>query len=156
MNKKLCTYFSLAITILIFDRITKQLALIHAQTPQVINEYISFELAFNRGVSWGMFHDASHMTFVLVSGIIALITAFLCWHAYARYKKGGLIFGHVCVIAGSIANLIDRVVYGAIIDFIVLSYNQYSWPVFNIADMAIVCGVGLLVFVDEKYVDLEE
>src|SRR5437016_14078903 len=104
-------YFSLAITIFIIDRLTKQLALTYAQTPQLINEYLSFELTFNRGVSWGMLHDASHIVFVLVSGIIALITAFLCWHAYARYKNGGLIFGHVCIIAGSIANLIDRALY---------------------------------------------
>ena len=143
-------YFCLGLLIFILDRLTKIAALIYAQTPYVINKFLSFELIFNRGVSWGMFHDASHMTFVLVSGIIALITAFLCWHAYVLYKKGNSIIGHVCIISGSIANLIDRVVYGAVIDFIVFSYNTYSWPVFNIADMAIVCGVGLLIFVDEK------
>lgn len=142
-------YFSLAISIFILDRLTKYLALTYAQTPQVINEYLSFELTFNRGVSWGMFHDASHIVFIVVSSIIALMTIFLCWHAYDRYKKGGLIVGHICVIAGSIANLIDRALYGGVIDFIILSYKHYSWPVFNIADMAIVCGVGLLVVLDE-------
>jgi len=149
MNKKICGYFLLASLIFILDRLTKIVALTYAQTPQVINEYISFELVFNRGISWGMFHDASHIVFILVSGIIALITAFLCWHAYDLYKKSNSIIGHMCIITGSIANLIDRALYGAVIDFIVLSYNQYSWPVFNVADMAIVCGVGLLIVLDE-------
>lgn len=148
MNNK-CRYVCLFFLIIIIDRITKLAALTYLETPQVINKFLSFELVFNRGVSWGMFHDASHIVFVLVSGIIGLITAFLCWHAYARYKKGGLIFGHMCIISGSIANLIDRALYGAVIDFIVLSYNTYSWPVFNMADMAIVCGVGLLIVLDE-------
>src|SRR5438045_3429832 len=148
MDKKYI-YFFLAFLIFILDRITKLAALMYCETPRVINEYLSFELTFNRGVSWGMFHNTSNATFIVVSGIIALITAFLCWHAYDRYKKRGLVFGHVCVITGSIANLMDRALYGGVIDFIILSYNHYSWPIFNVADMAIVCGVGFLILLDE-------
>ena len=148
MSKKYI-YFLLATTIFILDRITKLAALTYAQTPCVINKYLAFELVLNRGVSWGIFHNASNIVFTLVSGIIAIITLFLCWHAYDVYKKGNSMIGHVCIIAGSISNLIDRAIYGGVIDFIVLSYNQYSWPVFNVADMAIVCGVGLLILLDE-------
>ena len=149
MNKKKYGYCFLAIFIFIIDRLTKLAALTYVQTPQVMNDYLSFELVFNRGVSWGMFHDASNIVFIFVSGVIALITLFLCWHTYYLYKKGNSIIGYVCIIAGSVSNIIDRVAYGAVIDFIVLSYHQYSWPVFNIADMAIVCGVALLLLLDE-------
>lgn len=142
-------YTFLATIILIIDRITKLAALTYVQTPRVINPYLTFEVTFNRGVSWGMFHEATDLEFILVSIIITAITAFLCWHAYSMYKKGNSIIGHLCVIAGSISNLIDRIIYGGVIDFILLSYNSYSWPVFNIADMMIVCGVGLLVLLDE-------
>ncbi len=149
MNKKKYIYFFLSSFIFILDRLTKLAALTYAQASRVINEYLTFELVFNRGVSWGMFHDASNIVFILVSGIIAAITLFLCWHTYVLYKKGNSIIGHVCVITGSIANLIDRALYGGVIDFILLSYNGYSWPVFNVADMAIVCGVGLLILLNE-------
>lgn len=143
-------YILLSMIISIIDRITKLAALKYLQTPRVINEYLSFELTFNRGISWGMFHDAAETMVGVVTTTIAIITAFLCWHAYDTYKKGHSIIGHVCIITGSIANLIDRAVYGGVIDFILLSYQHYSWPVFNIADVAIVCGVALLIFVDEK------
>ncbi len=148
MNKYV--YFFIAIIIFILDRVTKLAALTCMQIPHVINKYVTFELTFNRGISWGMFHDSTQIVMIIVSMIITTITVFLCWHAYNVYKKGSLIIGHVCVIAGSISNLIDRGIYGGVIDFILLSYQQYCWPVFNIADIAIVCGVGLLVLLDEK------
>lgn len=147
MNKHFS--FFLLPTILIIDRITKLAALAYAQVPYIINDYLSFELIFNRGISWGIFHDATGIVFFIVSTIIAIITAFLVWHTYYLYRCKKPIVGHVCIIAGSVANLIDRVIYGGVIDFILLSYGSYSWPVFNIADMAIVCGVGLLVLLDE-------
>jgi signal peptidase II len=149
MGKNFYKYFFFATTILIIDRITKLAALAYAQVPCIINDYLAFELTFNRGISWGIFHDATGIVFVIVSTIIAVITVFLCGHAYHAYRHKKLIVGHMCIIAGSAANLIDRVIYGGVVDFIVLSYGPYSWPVFNIADMAIVVGVGLLVVLDE-------
>lgn len=149
-DKVKIAYFLLATTIFILDRITKSAALKYLQTPRIINEYFSFELTFNRGISWGMFHDATGMMFGIVFAVIAAITAALCWHAYDAYKKGHSIIGHICIITGSVANLIDRAIYGGVIDFILLSYKHYSWPVFNVADVAIVCGVALLIFVDEQ------
>jgi signal peptidase II len=142
-------YLLLTILILIVDRVTKILALIHTATPVIANRYLTFEVVFNRGISWGMLHNATNKGFVFLSLIIALLTAFLCWHAVHMYRQGRFILGHVCIIAGSAANLIDRFLYGGVIDFILLSYGTYSWPVFNIADMAIVCGAGLLVMLDE-------
>lgn len=144
------TCIFLSTFIFILDRVTKLAALKYLQTPRVINEYFSFELTFNRGISWGMFHDATGIMFGVVFAVIAAITGALCWHACDTYKKGHPIIGHVCIITGSIANLIDRAIYGGVIDFILLSYKHYSWPVFNIADVAIVYGVALLIFVDEQ------
>lgn len=143
-------YALLAVIIFITDRLTKLAALAWCAQPCIINQYLSFEVMFNRGVSWGMFHAASDIIFFLVSCTIGTITAFLCWHAYEVYKAGRSIIGHVCIIAGSCANLIDRILHGGVIDFIILSYKNYSWPVFNIADAAIVCGVAVLIFFDEK------
>src|SRR5689334_4447188 len=133
-------YCVLGIVILIIDRITKLAALTYLQLPRVVNNYLTFELTFNRGISWGLFHDATGIAFIILSAMIAVITAMICWDAYYRYHQGKKIWGHVCIIAGSVSNLIDRVIYGGVIDFILLSYKQYSWPVFNVADVAIVCG----------------
>ena len=142
-------YFVLALIIFILDRVTKLIALHFLQIPIFVNRFLSFELVFNRGISWGFFYSTIHGWFLVVSMVIAAITALLCLHAYRAYQKGKSIVGYVCIITGSVCNLIDRCIYGGVIDFILLSYNSFSWPVFNIADAIIVCGVGLLVFLDE-------
>jgi signal peptidase II len=151
MNKKLYQYSFIAIFIFLIDRITKLVALAWcAESVRVINDYLSCEVVLNRGISWGMFHSTADIIFMCVSAIIVAITALLCWHGYRNYVQNKPIFGHVIIIAGSVSNLIDRVLYGGVIDFIILSYNNYAWPVFNIADAAIVCGVFVLIFLDEK------
>lgn len=148
MNKKYI-YFSLVLFIFLIDRATKIFAITYLQMAHVVNQYLTFELTFNRGISWGMFYNTNTVVFAVVSMITAIITMLLCWHAYRVYKKGNSIIGHICIIAGSFSNIIDRALYGGVIDFIVLSYKNYSWPVFNIADVAIVCGVFIFMCFDE-------
>lgn len=151
MNKKLYSYLVLALGIFIIDRLTKMTALAWCtESARVINSFLSFEVLFNRGISWGMFHSASDTIFVIVSVIIAMVTAALCCYAYYNYVRGSSIIGEVCIVAGSLCNLVDRVIYNGVIDFIILSYGNVSWPVFNIADAMIVFGVGMLVFQYEK------
>lgn len=146
MNKQVWAYSILAIGIFIVDRVTKLLALTQCmQSACTVNSFLSFEVVFNRGISWGMFHSSSDIIFYAVSTVIALMTVMLCGYAYHNYKSGNVIVAEVCIIAGSCCNLIDRVVYGGVVDFIVLSYGQLSWPVFNIADAVIVFGIGLFI-----------
>jgi signal peptidase II len=149
--KKLYSYIFLAVGIFIIDRVTKLAALAWCtESARTINSYLSFEVVFNRGISWGMLHSSSDALFVIVSVIIAIITALLCGYAYHSYMRGNSIAAEVCIIAGSCCNLIDRVIYGGVIDFIVLSYGDLSWPVFNIADAVIVLGIGLFLLRYEK------
>jgi signal peptidase II len=151
MNKKLYSYLALATLIFIIDRLTKMAALAWCtESTHTVNSFLSFEVVFNRGISWGMFHGTSDTIFLFVSFIIAMVTAALCWYAYYNYVCGNAITGEVCIVAGSLCNLIDRAAYSGVIDFIILSYGNVSWPVFNIADAMIVFGVGMLVFQYEK------
>ena len=147
MRTKVWLYWLIGIMVFCVDRATKCMALAWlSDTSYQLNCFVSFELVINRGISWGMFHSLSSAAFVIVSCIIAAVTMMVCWHALYSLRRGLSVFGHVCIIAGSLSNIIDRVYYHGVIDFIVLSYNSVSWPVFNIADAAIVCGVGILLF----------
>jgi signal peptidase II len=149
MFKKLPQYYLLGALIFAVDAFTKLIAQLCLQTPYKVNQFLTFEFVVNHGISWGMFHNASELVMIAITLFIALITAALCWSAYYNYHRGKLIIGHTCIIAGSLGNLCDRILYGGVIDFIALSYKNYTWPVFNIADVAIVCGVGLLILLDE-------
>lgn len=134
--------FSGVITI---DRVSKNWALEHCQESYYINDFLSFDLLFNRGISWGMFHSESRIIFGFVSCLIAAIVLALGLYTFVRWNNTRWVVGEVMVVAGTISNLIDRAVYPGVIDFIALSLKGYCWPVFNIADAFIVSGVILMI-----------
>jgi signal peptidase II len=146
-KKYLPAQIALAMVILFADRITKMLALAHCRTEQVISSFASCILTFNRGISWGMLHDSSEGVFWAVTMMIACITAYLAYIMVQRMRAGDPALGYVCVVAGSVSNLIDRVMYGAVIDFISHSFWGWHFPVFNVADVCIVVGI-ILIFID--------
>jgi signal peptidase II len=71
-------------------------------------------------------------------------------NACYRIKKKLSIIGHIAIIAGVASNYYDRLAYSGVIDFVVISYGRYAWPVFNIADIAIVCGAISMVLWHEE------
>lgn len=146
MNRKLqaAAYAVLGILVVIADRITKSYAVRHFVIPHRLNEYVSAELVLNRGVSWGMLtFDESYM-FTMVSLLVLAVTLALMWYTIQRWQQNYAIIGEILIIAGACSNLVDRFLYGGVIDFIIVSYDKWSWPVFNVADMSIVAGVALM------------
>jgi signal peptidase II len=148
MSNKLRQYFLFFVGIVLIDRLTKWWAVTQLSEIGIrINQFISFELAYNRGVSWGMFSSESTTAFVVVSAIIGFVMILLSVHAWMLYKQGNSIIGHIMALAGAMSNMIDRFYYGGVVDFILLSVRNWSWPLFNIADSAIVLGVLIIIIV---------
>ncbi len=145
-KNSVCAYSFIAAAIFILDRITKSYAMHNFTLPKEITQFLSFELTYNRGISWGLFNSSSSYIFGGVSVIIACVTLMVAVMAWRQYKEGHSIIGELLVVAGSISNLVDRVFYGGVVDFIHFHYAGWSWPVFNIADMAIVLGVGCMLY----------
>jgi len=146
MRKYSSLFWYVALFLLVFtaDRATKSFILAHNFLQYKINSFLSFNLVFNRGISWGMFSSSNFFVFFLVSILISIITLLILLYGYQRYKSGYAIIGETLIIAGSLSNILDRILYGGVIDFIVLSYGKHSWPVFNIADVAIVIGICII------------
>ncbi len=154
-RRSLISYILASGFIFFLDRITKYYALATCMRSCEINRFLSFEVVFNRGISWGLLHSPSDTIFLLVTLAIAAVTFFLAFYAYSRWANGLLIVGETLVITGSVSNLIDRALYQGVIDFILFSYNDWSWPVFNIADAAIVIGIGIMI-IQETYMTGEK
>ena len=91
----LISYSFLAAAILILDQLTKWYALENIRIPQIVTNFLSFELAFNRGISWGLLHSASNCLFGLVTLIVAGITFFIGVLAWQRFKEGRCIVGEI-------------------------------------------------------------
>ncbi len=126
------------------DQLSKWYAQYAFATPVVVNDFLSFTLAYNRGISWGFFYSESTAGFVAVTLATCGVLALVARHAWQRAQAGRTIVPEVLVLSGAFSNLLDRFVHGGVVDFILLSYKGWSWPVFNLADAAIVCGVGLM------------
>lgn len=100
-------------------------------------------LAFNTGVSFGLFAPSTgYGAIVLVAAALAvtLCMVWLGWHASGKWERAsyGLIIG------GAVGNLLDRLFDGAVTDFLDLYVADWHFPTFNLADVSISCGVGLL------------
>jgi len=139
-------YVTLFLFVFTSDRVTKFLAVSQQYSQYNVNQFLSFTLTFNRGVSWGIFDSQSSILFLLVSLLIFSITIGLIVLAVKRYQQGDYIVGETLAIAGSLSNIIDRIWYGGVVDFISIKVATFSWPIFNIADVAIVVGIVILCF----------
>jgi signal peptidase II len=143
-RSSIVTYGCIALIVLVIDQLTKYFALTHWSNSYFINPYLYFQLTINRGISWGLFNSTNMVIFVAITILIILTTAILAYYAYNRFRESYGIIPEVLVLAGSLSNIIDRLCHGGVIDFIVVHIGLWQWPVFNIADGAIVLGVILM------------
>ena len=109
----------------------------------VLLPVLNFVLVWNHGVTFGMFQNAGGLGFIALAGVaLAVITALIVWLWNTRYLTTTLAIG--AITGGATGNVLDRLRYGAVVDFIQAHIGPYSWYVFNVGDAAIVCGVGVL------------
>ncbi|APR99635.1 isoleucine--tRNA ligase [Pajaroellobacter abortibovis] len=117
---------------------------------EIIPNYLAFTLAENRGGAWSLLHDAPESFrrpfFLLVSiiSMVFILNLYLRLEASQKALKWGLAL----VLGGAFGNLVDRVYYGYVIDFIhahvIWNGKDYRWPTFNVADIVICVGAGLM------------
>lgn len=140
---QLVLYALLGLGVLMVDRIAKLMAL-QLQAPHQVTSFLSYELVLNRGISWGILHSSSPLIFGIITGLIILILLGIIGHAVMRLSAGHWVWAETLIVFGAVSNLVDRFVYGGVVDFIHVYYAGWSFPVFNVADMAVVVGVALL------------
>ena len=138
---------ALAAAVVIIDQVTKWWILERIMLPPRLIEitpFFNLMLTWNRGVSFGLFNTASPWNAWVLSVVALLITALLlAW--LARSERRVMAVGLGLIIGGAIGNLIDRVRFGAVADFLDVHAWGWHWPAFNIADAAITIGVAVLI-----------
>jgi signal peptidase II len=114
------------------------------QAKVVIDGFFNLRYSENTGVAFGMFQQLPGGRVLLT--LVALLAFGLVLH-YLKKTEANHLRMHVAlglVGGGAIGNLIDRIAYGRVTDFIVWHYKGHEWPAFNIADAALVVGVCLM------------
>ena len=110
--------------------------------PLVLTPFMDFVLLWNRGVSYSLFESNMQWALVLFSVCISIVL----WRWLARTPRKLSAVGLGLVIGGALGNSVDRLIYGAVADFVHLFWGNFHWYVFNLADCAIVAGVVLLFY----------
>lgn len=105
---------------------------------------LDLTMVWNRGVTFGLLSGDGSWHHLALALLAAAIAAFLLrWMTRAENRLTAIALG--AVVGGAIGNVVDRVRFGAVVDFVDASAWDWHWYVFNIADAAIVCGVIALV-----------
>lgn len=152
-ERKFGPYFKmgllLAVAILAADQLTKSLVLnfLNWQVgrPYTVTPFLDLVITLNRGISYGLFpQDSEAGRWFLIFIKIAVAAVFLFWMATTANRMAAA--GLALLVGGALGNAIDRVLYGAVIDFVSLHAYGWYWYVFNLADTAIVAGVVTLLY----------
>jgi signal peptidase II len=140
---------SILAAILALDLGTKYLARVllrPVQSLTIIPNFFQLTYIENRGAAFGILAetDAWFRTpfFILISVLAIIFVAVFYWKMEG---EGWTHLALVFILGGALGNLIDRLRFGRVIDFLYFHWYQYYWPAFNVADMAICIGAGLLV-----------
>jgi signal peptidase II len=141
-------FLGLAVLVVLLDQTTKRLAEERLEKAgqrsvplPIVGDYLRFTYVENRGAAFGLLQDqTAFFVFVgvLVVGVIAASYRYLPRSGFRLHLALGLQLG------GAVGNLVDRVRQGYVVDFVDFGYHSNWWPVFNVADSAIVIGVALL------------
>ncbi len=116
-----------------------------ARREVVLTPFLSLTMVWNRGVTFGLLDGIGGAApFVLGGAALAVVVALGVWLARARNLLTALSIG--AIAGGAVGNVIDRLRFGAVVDFVRAHAFGWSWYVFNVADAAIVCGVAALMF----------
>src|SRR6202023_3617408 len=143
-------HFFIALIVLLLDRWTKHLVSVHIPLytyVQIVPGFFRLTHTENTGAAFSLFADSpSPWKTVLLIGfsfVAMVIVSVLLWRQNRALTITGIALS--LILGGAVGNLWDRVASGRVVDFLLFYVKQYQWPVFNLADSAIVVGAGLLV-----------
>ena len=140
-------WFTLALGVIALDQVTKQwvlATLVEGHANEVL-PFLNLVLVHNPGAAFSILSDGSGWQRGFFIGVAVIASA---WIAYLLFRYPNRTLFSVAlalILGGALGNVIDRVIFGAVIDFIDVHVAGYHWPAFNVADSAITCGAMLLV-----------
>lgn len=148
LNRSKSIALLVAVIIIALDQWTKYLASTELSygLPVEILPVFNLTLQHNTGAAFSFLADAGgwqRWFFTIVSAVVSIVL--VVWLSRLRSEQSLMIASLSCILGGAIGNLWDRVVLGYVVDFISVHYGTWYFPTFNIADMAISIGAGLMI-----------
>ena len=151
MKKNVLIFFLGAAVIIALDQITKSAITaqftLHESYP-VINGFFNLVYVMNPGAAFGFLANASEtFRYVFFTGITALATGLIIYYLVKSNPRNLILVSSLTLIfSGAVGNLIDRLRFGAVVDFLDVYIGTAHWPAFNVADSAITVGAILMIW----------
>ena len=150
-------WFGLSAGIVAADQLTKWLVLGYFENryPRVeLTDFFNLVLVFNKGAAFSLFAQAAGWQTPLLA-VFALVAAVIVSALIVRNPERGLLcLGLALILGGAVGNLIDRLRFGHVVDFLDFHALGWHWPAFNVADSAI--SVGAVILILEGFVHHEK
>ena len=140
---------SAALVVLAADQASKLWVLDGLDLPNLgsvdVLPFLSLTMVWNRGVTFGLLGGLGAVASWILAGVaLCVVVALFVWLRRAESRLVAVALG--AIAGGAVGNVIDRLRFGAVVDFLHAHAFGHSWYVFNVADAAIVCGVGALIY----------
>ena len=146
--KKNWKWFVVAILLVIVDQVSKLIALrtLPIYQPVPVFPGLNWALMFNTGSAFGFLNQSEPgwYSYIFTGFGLLMSLGLIIWMALNKPKEKIELFALACILSGALGNVIDRLQFGYVVDFIQLYWYEHSFPVFNIADSAICIGAVLL------------
>lgn len=143
-------YFVLAVLAVAADQITKIMVLHHipfqARLP-VIDGFFDLTHVYNPGAAFSFLADAGGWQKYFFTGFAVVVCLYLGRNILKREFRGWSAWAAAMIMGGAIGNVIDRLLYGHVVDFLLVYWRNHYYPAFNIADSFICVGAALFVWV---------
>ena len=140
-------FFGVSVTVILSDLITKNwmLELIFSPPRQItLTPFMNLTPVWNSGISFGLFQNNPLVGkfFIPVLALLVVVWLFISLHELSRLQR----FAAALIAGGAIGNVIDRLRFERVVDFLDLHLGGYHWPAFNLADSAIFMGVVFWIY----------
>ena len=147
MPKHVQIGLGLSVLVMMLDQLSKWIIVAHVMNPPIqieLTPFFNLILTYNQGVSFGMFSNGTEEgKWILVSVALVILGFLTRWLFQSPRLFNVITLG--LIIGGAMGNVIDRVMVGAVVDFLDFHAFGYHWPTFNVADTAISIGaIGLI------------
>ena len=141
-------WLSLSVVVVLIDQVTK-LWVGHGfgyGESKTVTDFFSLVLVYNSGAAFSFLSDAGGWQRWLLSAVAVAASVWIIWllsrHAHQRLFSCALAL----ILGGALGNLVDRVMYGYVVDFLDFYWGAHHFPAFNVADSAVSCGAALLLW----------
>ncbi|GAB1233740.1 signal peptidase II [Ferrigenium sp. UT5] len=140
-------WLSISLIVIVLDQLSKTAIGHHFVYGEVlaVTPFFNLVLAHNTGAAFSFLHDAGGMQRWLFSGIAVVASVWIAWLLRKHQAETLFSFALAFILGGALGNLLDRIVYGYVVDFLDFHWAGYHFAAFNVADAAITCGAALLI-----------